>query len=147
MILSNGTIHFSVADQRQALFDKWLRVYPNGSWENVLLALEKVDENSIIQKISSTLSEEVLFSKKQRVPQTHQGKGDSNTQELALDFAPIVTEQPIEEDTVQQLSELHKSFVALLFECIQKIKEKTESGEVKLADIGDGNKIGRGLQY
>ena len=128
---------FSGADQRQALFHKWLRVYPNGSLENVLLALEKVDENSIIQKISNTLSEEVLFPKQHlvHVPQTHQGKGDSNTQELALDSAPTVTEQPIEEDTVQQLSDLHESFVALLFQCIQELKEKTKSGKVKLADM------------
>ena len=126
---------FSVADQRQALFDKWLRVYPNGSWENVLLALEKVDENSIIQKISHTLPEEVLFPKQQLVPQTHQDKGDSNTQELALDSAPTVTEQPIEEDTVQQLSDLHKSFVTLSIQYIQEFKENTESGEVKLADM------------
>ena len=101
----------------------------------MLLALEKVDENSIIQKISNTLSEEVLFPKKQLVLQAHQGNGDSNTQKLAPNSAPTMTEQPIEEDTVQHLSDLHKSFVTLSIQCIQEFKEKTESGEVKLADM------------
>ena len=36
--------HRSVMDRKLALFDKWLRVYPAASWNDVVLALDKVEE-------------------------------------------------------------------------------------------------------
>ena len=41
----------SVNRQKQALFDKWLRSYPNASWDAVVLALEVIDENTLAQNI------------------------------------------------------------------------------------------------
>ena len=41
----------NVISQKQALFDKWLRSYPNASWEAVVLALEVIDENTLAQNI------------------------------------------------------------------------------------------------
>ena len=37
--------------QKQVLFDKWLRSYPNASWDAVVLALEAIDENTLAQTI------------------------------------------------------------------------------------------------
>ena len=37
--------------QKLALFKKWLQVYPNASWDTVVLALEKIDENFLAQEI------------------------------------------------------------------------------------------------
>ena len=37
--------------QKQVLFDKWLRSYPNASWDAVVLALEKIDKNILAQTI------------------------------------------------------------------------------------------------
>ena len=42
---------FDVNAQKQALFDKWLRSYPNASWDAVVLALEAIDENTLAQTI------------------------------------------------------------------------------------------------
>ena len=42
---------FDVNAQKQALFDKWLRSYPNASWDAVVLALETIDENTLAQTI------------------------------------------------------------------------------------------------
>ena len=41
----------NVISQKQALFDKWLRSYPNASWDAVVLALEVIDENTLAQNI------------------------------------------------------------------------------------------------
>ena len=41
----------NVNRQKQALFDKWLRSYPNASWDAVVLALEVIDENTLAQNI------------------------------------------------------------------------------------------------
>ena len=53
----------SIVDQKQTLFDKWLRSYPSASWEAVVLALEKVDENKIVTKLLSTLPDKALLQK------------------------------------------------------------------------------------
>ena len=37
--------------QKQALFDRWLHVYPNASWDAIILALENVDEDTIANNI------------------------------------------------------------------------------------------------
>ena len=41
----------NVISQKQALFDKWLRSYPNASWDAVVLALEVIDENTLAENI------------------------------------------------------------------------------------------------
>ena len=51
----------NVVRQKQALFDKWLRLCPNASWDAVVLALEVIDENTLAKKLP--------VEKKQRVSQ------------------------------------------------------------------------------
>ena len=43
----------SVNRQKQALFDKWLRSYPNASWDAVVLALEVIDQNTLAENIQN----------------------------------------------------------------------------------------------
>ena len=42
----------NVISQKQTLFGKWLQLYPNASWDAVVLALEVVDENCLAKQIS-----------------------------------------------------------------------------------------------
>ena len=49
---------YDVYVQKLALFDKWLRVDPKASWNSVVLALEKIDENNIAQKIQEIQQEQ-----------------------------------------------------------------------------------------
>lgn len=37
--------------QKIALYSKWLKVYPDASWDDVVETLEKVDENSIAEQV------------------------------------------------------------------------------------------------
>ena len=43
----------STSGQKLALFDKWLRSYPNASWDAVVLALEVIDENTLAENIQN----------------------------------------------------------------------------------------------
>ena len=102
-----------ITGQKQALFNKWLRVYPSASWEHVILALETVDENYIAQTILHCLPKEALSPQKQLTPH----------------------EEIIQEATLLSLSELHQSFASLSFECEKAIKNLVCSKEITLIDL------------
>ena len=44
------------ADKKIVLYSKWLDVCPNGTWEDVITALEKAKENSLAESIKQKLS-------------------------------------------------------------------------------------------
>ena len=43
----------SISRQKLAFFDKWLRSYPNASWDAVVLALKVIDENTLAGNIQN----------------------------------------------------------------------------------------------
>ena len=45
--------------QKLALYDKWLRSYPNASWDAVVLALEVIDENTLAKNIPNQYKQKV----------------------------------------------------------------------------------------
>ena len=102
-----------IKGQKQAIFSKWLRVYSSASWEHVILALETVDENYIAQTILHCLPEAALSSQKQLTPH----------------------EEIIQEATLLTLSELHRLFASLSFQCEKAIKNLIISKEITLIDL------------
>ena len=104
-----------IKGQKQALFNKWLRVYPSASWEHVILALETVDENYIAQTILHCLPEAALSPQKQLIPH----------------------EEIIQEATLLTLSELRRLFAELLFECQRSLKKLVQNKIVTLSDFVD----------
>ena len=52
----------SFSRQKQALFDKWLRSYPNASWDVVVLALEVIDEKTLAENIQHQKQHRVSLS-------------------------------------------------------------------------------------
>ena len=102
-----------ITGQKQALFNKWLRVYPSALWEHVILALQTVDENYIAQTILHCLPEAAFSPQKQLTPH----------------------EEIIQEATLLTLSELHQSFASLSFECEKAIKNLVTSKEITLIDL------------
>ena len=102
-----------ITGQKQALFNKWLQVYPSASWEHVILALQTVDENYIAQTILHCLPEAALSPQKHLTPH----------------------EELIQESTLLTLSELHRLFASLSFECENAIKNLVSSEEISLTDL------------
>ena len=47
---------YDVVDRKLDLYKKWLRVYPDASWDDVIQALEKVEEITIAITMRSKLS-------------------------------------------------------------------------------------------
>ena len=115
----------NTASQKQALFNKWLRVYTSASWEYVILALETVDENYIAQTILHCLPEAALYPKKQMTPH----------------------EEIIQETTLLTLSELHKKFAELSFECQRDLKKLVQNKIVTLSDFVDRVKAERAYNF
>ena len=105
----------NTALQKQALFNMWLRVYPSASWEHVILALQKVDENYIAQTLPHCLPEAALSPQKQLTPH----------------------EEIIQETTLLTLSELHGLFAELLFECQRALKKLVQTKKATLSDFVD----------
>ena len=58
-------------DQKQVLYDKWLRVHLDASWENVILALQRARENALAASLRRKFNfgnsgEEISTKKKER---------------------------------------------------------------------------------
>ena len=56
-------------DQKQILFDRWLRIHPDASWENVIMALRKAEENALAESLRrkfnfASLGEEISTPEK-----------------------------------------------------------------------------------
>lgn len=50
-----------VAKQKVALYDKWLRINPSGSWDDIFKALKEAEENRIMKELKDFLSEKVRY--------------------------------------------------------------------------------------
>ena len=120
-----GDNPLNTASQKQALFNKWLGLYPNASWEHVIIALETVDENSIAQTILQCLPEGALSPQKQLTPH----------------------EELIQEATLLNLSELHRLFAELSFECQKELKKLVQNKIVTLSDLVDRVKAERAYNF
>ena len=44
-----GEDHDDIADQKRALYEKWLQSHSNPKWEDVVLALELIEETEIAE--------------------------------------------------------------------------------------------------
>ena len=44
-----------VYHQKSALYDEWLRAYPNASWQDVIAALTTARENALAEKVKNNL--------------------------------------------------------------------------------------------
>ena len=114
-----------IKEQKQALFNKWLRVYPSASWEHVILALQIEDENNIAQTILQCLPEAALSPQKQLTPH----------------------EELTQETTLLTLSELHRLFAELSFECQRALKKLVQNKTVALSDFVDRIRTERAYNF
>ena len=76
-------------DQKQRLYDKWLRVYPEASWEDVIVALEKAKEN----KIAKSLREKFHITETAMSPKQPEGLRElSEISSETCDTVPVADE-------------------------------------------------------
>ena len=104
-----------LAEEKFALFRKWLSVYPDASWEDVVHALKKAEENTLANEIA-----QVHVSKKR----SKKTAGDK----LLTDIL-IVDEG---EEVVIEMESLHSDFLDLAMEVETEFKRLSSLGEIKL---------------
>ena len=90
------------------LYKAWLKVYPEGSWDDVIQALEKAEENDIASVIKSKFPALALPAKQSEVPVVEQ---------VSKKMHELVSEEVVEE-----LEEIHTDFVSLT----QQVKREIE---------------------
>ena len=104
-------------DQKQRLYDKWLRVYPEASWEDVIMALEKVEENTI----AKSLREKFLIRVTETAMSPKQPEGLQELPEISSETCDTV---PVADEVVEELDRLHSNFLSLTDNVRRRLKRK-----------------------
>ena len=50
----------NISNQKISLYEKWLRLFPQASWDNVIDALEKAEEYNLAKQIRTKLQEKTV---------------------------------------------------------------------------------------
>ena len=98
--------------QKLIAYDTWLRICPNGTWNNVIQALEKAKEITLAENIKQMLNKSETK--------------ESNTEKL--------TEQ-IDEGVMTELRRLHKTFERLEKDVEKRCNELVASNEINISDL------------
>ena len=117
-----------VADQKLELCREWLRVYPHATWEDVVEALCKANENSIAENIKE------IYLSKSNVQNSASGSEEHPTVISTLESLPP-HEATIEKEVVIDLKELHESFGDIASDVEKKCKSLISSGKLDLTDL------------
>ena len=116
-----------VQRQKLELFGTWLRRCPNASWNDIVLALEKARENTLVDvlnmKFNVAVSSDSFVSS---VTKVHSQVKPSCSQEVYL---------LSEETVVEELKKLHRSFTTLAKDVRCKLGELVKSGTPSVYDI------------
>ena len=110
----------SIAGQKQALFNKWLQVYPKASWEDVIEALEKVDQETLVANLRTKLSKAYALQSSHseslvpRTPEVHK-----QVTHNALVNVP--------ENVVDDLKEFNLQFIDLTTELRSEVESKVNN--------------------
>ena len=110
----------NIAGQKQALFSKWLQINPKASWENVIEALEKVDQQTLAANICAKLHKEdtspmpISQSVVPREPEVQR----ENRNEACV---------PVSKEVIDDLEEMNKEFMTLTTEMRSEVESNVEN--------------------
>ena len=116
-----------VQRQKLELYGTWLRRCPNASWNDIVIALEKARENTLVDvlkmKFYVAVSSDSFLSS---LTEAHSQVQQSCSQEVYLSS---------EETIVEELKKLHRSFTTLAKDARCKLRELVKSGTPSVYDI------------
>ena len=101
-----------VIGQKLLLYEKWLKVYPSASWQDVVHALEKVKENTLANAIKSKFLEQPQSEEKQ-----------------------VTGELEVSEYVVSKLDNLHTSFLELTSDIKSETESAVENGTITMKKL------------
>ena len=105
-----------VVDQRLELYETWLRIYPNASWGDVILALEKVQENTIASTVRSLVFHTIAAISPKKT---------------------LTDEVQVSKDVVQKLEKLHTDFALLTTEVKSTFSREVRKDQSSLKKFKD----------
>ena len=123
----------NIAGQKQALFNKWLQLYSKPSWEDVIEALEKVDQETLASKLCTNLSKAYALQSsrsKSAVPRTPYALQSSHNKSV-VPRTPEVHEQVthnavvnVPGNVVDDLKEFNLQFINITAELRSEVESK-----------------------
>ena len=131
--------------QKLELFGIWLRRCPTASWEDVITALEKVNENALADTIKKKCnvvksSTDITHVAKSSTDVTHVVKSSTDVThdtDTSNQVPPCSQEVYLssEETVVKELQKINSSFISLVRDIRCKLDELVKSGKVSLHHI------------
>ena len=103
----------SLVGQKIDLYDKWLRACPSASWEHIIAALKKADENTIASELEMN---------KQLPVESQAGEA-------------VTVKMEKSEEIVAELTKLDSAFIRLAADIKHTVKTRVENGERCLDDL------------
>ena len=103
-----------VAGQKLALWTKWLNMYPEGTWEDVISTLRKANEIALAESLTQAHC-------KSSMPDAGSGIEKHTT--------------PVEEQIVMSLNEMHEIFGDIAADVEIKCRSLVSLGELHLSDL------------
>ena len=100
-----------VLNQKLALYKKWLKVCPTASWNDVIQALELIEEHSLASNLKENVPVVLDVSSKSQV---------------------AIKKVKVSKDIVDELSGLHKSFSSITESVKSKVENAVDNGSVTM---------------
>ena len=107
--------HDDTNSKKLAVFSKWLRICPDASWEYVVAALEKVNENTLANTIRENYHTVTVMNSEALTEQQQQ------TQQIR-----------VTKDVVSELDEMHADFVEITENVKQEVSNAVDNGRISI---------------
>ena len=115
-----------LAEEKLALCTKWLSVYPDASWEDVVHALREAEENVLANEVA-------------------QAHVSNKTNKKTAGNRTLTDTVMVEEEVVIEIESLYPDFLGLAMEVETEFKRLSTLGKIKLDSFLDRLKYGRNV--
>ena len=116
----------NIAEQKIALFNKWLQMYPEASWQNVIYALENVDQKTIATNLQAQFIKVDVpkkFPSQNLLPTEQHMVGESHRR------------VKVSKNVVDQLVKMNNEFISLTKKFISEVTSRAENGQKSIEDL------------
>ena len=100
--------------KKLALFKEWLKICPSPAWEDIIMALEKVGENTLASKI----------------------KQKTNTcSSLSKENQQVINRVKVSKHVIDELNKMHREFTAVTRDVKKEVETAVDNGSMSIKDI------------
>ena len=100
--------------KKLALYKEWLKICPSPAWEDIIMALEKVGENTLASKIKQKTN-------------TCSSPSKENQQ--------VINKVKVSKHVIDELGEMHREFTAVTRDIKKEVETAVDKGSMSIKDI------------